>query len=65
MFALQLVEGRLFSEGLHVLGATPSASQMEQYLSAFFGDDLPLEVMRTLSLGFFTKCRLYCSDYVT
>lgn len=39
-----MVESRLFSEGLHVLGAAPSAAQMEQYLSAFFGDDLPLQV---------------------
>ncbi len=38
---LQVVEGRLFSEGLHVMGAPPSGSQMEQYLSAYFGEDLP------------------------
>lgn len=40
----QVVESRLFSEGLHVLGAAPSPSQMAQYLSAFFGDELPVEV---------------------
>ncbi|KAK3245427.1 Magnesium chelatase [Cymbomonas tetramitiformis] len=37
---LQVVEGRLFSEGLHVLGSQPSSSQLEQYLGAYFGDDL-------------------------
>ena len=37
----QVVEGRLFSEGLHVLGRPPAADQMRQYLSAYFGDGLP------------------------
>ncbi|CAL8470018.1 g9560 [Coccomyxa elongata] len=38
---LQVVEGRLFSEGLHVLGQPPSPDQMRQYLSAYFGEGLP------------------------
>jgi len=38
---LQVVSGRLFSEGLHVLGSAPKEPQLAQYLSAFFGDDLP------------------------
>lgn len=29
---LQVLENRLFSEGLHVLGAAPSDAQMAQYL---------------------------------
>lgn len=29
---LQVLENRLFSEGLHVLGAPPSNAQMAQYL---------------------------------
>ena len=37
----QVVEGRLFSEGLHVLGQPPSPNQMRQYLSAYFGEGLP------------------------
>ena len=37
----QVLEGRLFSEGLHVLGQPPGPGQMRQYLSAYFGDDLP------------------------
>ncbi|KAG2494735.1 hypothetical protein HYH03_007247 [Edaphochlamys debaryana] len=38
---LQLLEGRLFSEGLHVLGAPPSPPQLQQYLEAYFGPGLP------------------------
>ncbi|KAG2423878.1 hypothetical protein HXX76_014932 [Chlamydomonas incerta] len=38
---LQLLEGRLFSEGLHVLGAPPAPPQMLQYLEAYFGPGLP------------------------
>lgn len=37
----KVVEGRLFSEGLHVLGQPPGPDQMRQYLAAYFGDDLP------------------------
>ncbi|CAI5948602.1 unnamed protein product [Closterium sp. NIES-64] len=37
---LAVVENRLFSEGLHNLGRPPKEEQMEQYLSAYFGDDL-------------------------
>ncbi len=37
----QELENRLFSEGLHVLGAPPTQEQAAQYLSAYFGDDLP------------------------
>eukprot|EP00897_Mesotaenium_endlicherianum_P003366 jgi/Mesen1/3057/ME000018S02370 len=38
---LSVVENRLFSEGLHTLGQAPSPDQMEQYLSAYFNDDVP------------------------
>jgi cobalamin biosynthesis Mg chelatase CobN len=38
---LQVLENRLFSEGLHVLGQPPSEGQMGQYLAAYFGEDLP------------------------
>ena len=44
LHARQVVSGRLFSEGLHVLGSAPGEPQMVQYLSAFFGDDLPEQV---------------------
>lgn len=36
----QVVENRLFSEGLHVLGRAPSREQLGQYLSAFFDEGL-------------------------
>lgn len=45
---LQTLEQRLFSEGLHTLGHAPDADETEQYLAAYFGDDLPPEVCRSL-----------------
>lgn len=41
---LQTLEQRLFSEGLHTLGHVPTAAETQQYLAAYFGDDLPAEV---------------------
>eukprot|EP00271_Cylindrocystis_brebissonii_P004987 TRINITY_DN16942_c0_g3_i1.p1 TRINITY_DN16942_c0_g3~~TRINITY_DN16942_c0_g3_i1.p1 ORF type:complete len:1746 (-),score=312.16 TRINITY_DN16942_c0_g3_i1:714-5951(-) len=38
---LALLENRLFSEGLHTLGAAPNSDQMGQYLSAYFGEVFP------------------------
>ena len=38
---LGVLENRLFSEGLHVLGGAPTDAQAAQYLEAYFGDDLP------------------------
>lgn len=38
--ALQVVENRLFSEGLHVLGQAPKPQQMAQYLEAYFDGSL-------------------------
>lgn len=46
---LQVVENRLFSEGLHVLGNAPSSGQMFQYLQAYFGDDLPEEAVQVVA----------------
>lgn len=46
---LQEVETRLYSEGLHVLGQPPSAEQAAQYLSAYFGDDLPYEAVEAIA----------------
>lgn len=48
---LQTLENRLFSEGLHVLGAPPSNSQMAQYLGAYYGDALPVEAVDALAEG--------------
>ena len=41
---LLTLEQRLFSEGLHTLGHPPDAAETEQYLAAYYGDDLPAEV---------------------
>lgn len=46
---MQLLEGRLFSEGLHVLGAPPSAPQLQQYLEAFFGQGLPRSALQAVA----------------
>ncbi|KAG1670953.1 hypothetical protein FOA52_011388 [Chlamydomonas sp. UWO 241] len=46
---LQVVENRLFSEGLHTLGSPPSRDYMVQYLSAFFGDGLPVEAVEAVA----------------
>ena len=51
---LQEVENRLFSEGLHVLGQAPTPDQTAQYLSAYFGEQLPVEAVEAvagLSMG--------------
>lgn len=37
---LQVIENRLFSEGLHVLGRPPAPQQMAQYLEAYFDGGL-------------------------
>ena len=46
---LQVLEQRLFSEGLHVLGKPPSPDQMQQYLGAYFGEDLPAEAVEAVA----------------
>lgn len=48
---LQVLENRLFSSGLHVLGAVPSPEQLTQYLEAYFGDRLPLAVIDPIANG--------------
>ncbi|MCP2731354.1 magnesium chelatase subunit H [Limnofasciculus baicalensis] len=37
---LQVVENRLFSSGLHILGAAPNQEQLASYLEAYFGENL-------------------------
>ncbi|MBW4613139.1 MAG: magnesium chelatase subunit H [Desmonostoc vinosum HA7617-LM4] len=36
---LQVLEGRLFSSGLHVLGEAPNEAELAGYLEAYFGDE--------------------------
>lgn len=54
---LLTLEQRLFSEGLHTLGHAPTSSEMEQYLSAYYGDQLPAEVRHHAV----SKRHMYCS----
>ncbi|MEG3894407.1 MULTISPECIES: magnesium chelatase subunit H [unclassified Microcoleus] len=45
---LQVVECRLFSSGLHVLGEPPSSEEMTSYLEAYFGDRLSQKQVQEL-----------------
>ena len=46
---LQVVETRLFSEGLHVLGQPPAPDKLGQYLEAYFGEALSPEAVDVVS----------------
>lgn len=48
---LQVLENRLFSSGLHVLGDPPDPEQLESYLSAYMGEALPAAVVRAIAQG--------------
>ena len=48
---MQEVEGRLFSEGLHVLGQQPRPEQMKAYLGAYFGPKLPEHALDAVAAG--------------
>jgi magnesium chelatase subunit H len=48
---LQVLETRLFSSGLHVLGQVPDTEQLISYLSAYFGDRLPDRVVEAVAQG--------------
>ena len=46
---LQVLEARLFSSGLHVLGEPPTAEPLASYLSAYFGEELEGEVIEAIA----------------
>jgi magnesium chelatase subunit H len=48
---LQVLENRLFSSGLHVLGKSPDAESLQQYLQAYFGEALPPAVSEAVATG--------------
>ncbi|MEB3292207.1 MAG: magnesium chelatase subunit H [Synechococcales bacterium] len=48
---LQVLENRLFSTGLHVLGQAPDRDQLFSYLQAYFGDRLATEVLAAVAAG--------------
>jgi magnesium chelatase subunit H len=45
---LQVVESRLFSSGLHVLGEPPNSEEMVAYLEAYFGERLSQEQVKAI-----------------
>ncbi|AFY40187.1 cobaltochelatase CobN subunit [[Leptolyngbya] sp. PCC 7376] len=48
---LQILEQRLFSSGLHVLGEKPDGETIQSYLAAYFGDRLPEQTIKKISHG--------------
>ena len=46
---LQVLENRLFSSGLHILGTVPDATHQHSYLEAYFGETLKPGVIEALS----------------
>ncbi|NEP02755.1 MAG: magnesium chelatase subunit H [Symploca sp. SIO2E9] len=48
---LQVVESRLFSTGLHALGEIPDSEQLASYLQAYFGEDLPENLINEIASG--------------
>ncbi|WP_299493489.1 cobaltochelatase subunit CobN, partial [Acaryochloris sp. IP29b_bin.137] len=48
---LQVLETRLFSSGLHVLGESPDAEKLESYLQAYFGEELPEDAIAAVATG--------------
>ena len=45
---LQILENRLFSSGLHVLGEPPTTEQLHSYLNAYFDRDLSQEEIQAI-----------------
>jgi magnesium chelatase subunit H len=48
---LQVLENRLFSSGLHVLGEPPDAEELVSYLQAYFGEELSADVVSAIAQG--------------
>lgn len=46
---LGVLEARLFSEGLHMLGERPPPKQLVQYLDAYFDGSVPAEAIEAIS----------------
>lgn len=46
---LQILENRLFSSGLHVLGESPDAEAISRYLDAYFGERLAPELLEKIA----------------
>jgi magnesium chelatase subunit H len=48
---LQILENRLFSSGLHVLGEPPNVEELQRYLAAYFGETLPESLLTAIAQG--------------
>jgi magnesium chelatase subunit H len=48
---LQVLETRLFSAGLHVLGQQPEVEELTSYLAAYFGEALSPDVIAAIANG--------------
>jgi magnesium chelatase subunit H len=48
---LQVLENRLFSTGLHILGEPPKSDQLIAYLQAYFSDELPEAAIAAIANG--------------
>lgn len=48
---LAVLENRLFSSGLHVLGEPPTPEALASYLNAYFGEDLADPIVQQIAAG--------------
>jgi magnesium chelatase subunit H len=48
---LQVLETRLFSTGLHILGKQPDIAELSSYLNAYLGEDLPEAAIAAVADG--------------
>ena len=62
---LQTLESRLFSEGLHTLGAQPSPAQLGSYLEAYLGERLPAVSARVPHEPFLAPSRALRGSFAT
>ncbi|MDA0865983.1 MAG: cobaltochelatase subunit CobN, partial [Cyanobacteria bacterium] len=53
---LQVLENRLFSSGLHVLGQAPDAEALHSYLEAYFGEGLKPAVLEAVVTQWSDRC---------
>ncbi|MGA9378716.1 MAG: magnesium chelatase subunit H [Phormidium sp.] len=63
---LQVLENRLFSSGLHVLGEPPNEEEMAAYLNAYFGENPEISETRFLQeTGFLKDLLMQTTDELT
>jgi len=60
---LATLEERLFSSGLHTLGEIPSPESLQSYLSAYFGQKLPAEIIQDIANLSKLDLSLYPTSY--